>query len=72
MKILALDAATEACSVALWIDGDVKVRSLESGKGNAAHIVRMTEELLAKGGVALSQLDGIASSIGPGAGVWCR
>jgi tRNA threonylcarbamoyladenosine biosynthesis protein TsaB len=43
------------------------VRSLESGKSNAAHIVRMTEELLAEGEMSLSQLDGIASSIGPGA-----
>lgn len=67
MKILALDAATEACSAALLIDGAIKVRSLESGKSNAAHIVRMTEELLAEGGVQLSQLDAIASSIGPGA-----
>jgi tRNA threonylcarbamoyladenosine biosynthesis protein TsaB len=67
MRVLALDAATEACSVALLVDGAVAVRSLESGKSNATHIVRMAEELLAEGGLSLSQLDGIASSIGPGA-----
>ena len=67
MKILALDAATEACSVALLIDQELKVRSLDSGKSNAGQLVRMTEELLAEGGISLSHLDAIASSIGPGA-----
>jgi tRNA threonylcarbamoyladenosine biosynthesis protein TsaB len=67
MRVLALDAATEACSVALWNDGEIIARSLESGKSNAATIVRMSEELLAEGQLSLSMLDGIASSIGPGA-----
>lgn len=67
MRLLAMDAATEACSVALLIDGEIVARSLESGKSNAAKIVRMTEELLAEGQVSLSMLDGIASSVGPGA-----
>ena len=67
MRVLALDAATEACSVALWNDGEVTGRSLESGKSNAAKIVRMTEEVLADAQVSLTSLDGIASSVGPGA-----
>ena len=67
MRLLALDAATEACSVALWIDGEVVARSLESGKGNAAKIARMAADLLAEAQLSLSMLDGIASSIGPGA-----
>jgi tRNA threonylcarbamoyladenosine biosynthesis protein TsaB len=67
MRLLALDAATEACSVALLNDGKILARSLESGKSTAARIVRMVEELLAEGQVSLAMLDGIASSIGPGA-----
>ena len=67
MKVLALDAATEACSVALLNDGELIHRSLEAGRSNAAKIVRMVEELLAEAQLSLSTLDGIASSIGPGA-----
>jgi tRNA threonylcarbamoyladenosine biosynthesis protein TsaB len=67
MRVLALDAATEMCSVALLVDGQLISRSLESGKGNAAKIVRMVEALLAEAQLSLSMLDGIASSIGPGA-----
>jgi tRNA threonylcarbamoyladenosine biosynthesis protein TsaB len=67
MKVLALDAATEACSVALLSDGEIIGRSLEAGRSNAAKIVRMTEELLAEAQLSLRMLSGIASSIGPGA-----
>lgn len=67
MKVLALDAATEACSVALLNDGEIIGRSLEAGKSNAAKIVRMAEELMAEAQLSLSMLNGIASSIGPGA-----
>lgn len=67
MRVLALDAATEACSVALLDDGEIIARSLESGKSNAARIVRMAEDLMAEAQLSLSMLDGIASSIGPGA-----
>ena len=67
MRVLALDAATESCSVALLNDGEIIVRSLEAGKSNAAKIVGMTQEVLAEGQISLSMLDGIASSIGPGA-----
>ena len=67
MRVLALDAATEACSVALLTDGTAITRTLDSGKGNALNILRMAEELLAEGQTSLSMLDGIAASVGPGA-----
>jgi tRNA threonylcarbamoyladenosine biosynthesis protein TsaB len=67
MRILALDAATEACSVALLADGALISRTNESGKSNAVKILRMAEEVLAEAQVSLSMLDGIAASIGPGA-----
>lgn len=66
MRLLALDAATEACSVALLIDGALISRSLESGKSSAAKLVAMVNEVLAEGAVSLSGLDGIAAGIGPG------
>lgn len=66
MRILALDAATEACSVALLTEGQLAVRTLESGRSSAPKILKMAEEVLAEARVSLSMLDGIAASIGPG------
>jgi tRNA threonylcarbamoyladenosine biosynthesis protein TsaB len=67
MRILALDAATEACSVALLANGALISRTIESGKSTALKILSMAEEVLAEAQVSLSMLDGIAASIGPGA-----
>jgi tRNA threonylcarbamoyladenosine biosynthesis protein TsaB len=67
MRVLALDAATEACSVALAIDGAVIERARPSGKAQSEIILSMVQEVLAEAGVTLSALDGIAASIGPGA-----
>jgi tRNA threonylcarbamoyladenosine biosynthesis protein TsaB len=67
MRVLALDAATEACSVALLANGEMIVRSVDSGKSSAQQILSLIEEVMAEGQVSLSMLDGIAASIGPGA-----
>jgi tRNA threonylcarbamoyladenosine biosynthesis protein TsaB len=67
VRVLALDAATEACSVALLSNGDVLVRGVDSGKSSAQQILSLVEAVLAEGQVSLSSLDGIAASIGPGA-----
>jgi tRNA threonylcarbamoyladenosine biosynthesis protein TsaB len=67
MRVLALDAATEACSVALLANGALISRTIESGKSTAVRILRMAEEVMAEAQVSLSMLDGIAASIGPGA-----
>jgi tRNA threonylcarbamoyladenosine biosynthesis protein TsaB len=67
MRVLALDAATEACSVALLAEGALISRTIESGKSTAVRILRMAEEVMAEAQVSLSMLDGIAASIGPGA-----
>src|SRR5271156_4431975 len=67
MRVLALDAATEGCSAALFCDGEVIGRAIEAGRGHAQELLAMVEELLASGQASLSMLDGIAASIGPGA-----
>jgi tRNA threonylcarbamoyladenosine biosynthesis protein TsaB len=67
MRVLALDAATEACSVALLSNDDVIVRIVDSGKSSAQQILSLVEAVLAEGQVSLAMLDGIAASIGPGA-----
>lgn len=66
MKILALDTATEACSVALGIGDRSIVRYMELTRGHAEQILPMIDAVLAEGGLALAQLDAIAFGRGPG------
>ncbi|HEX3913838.1 MAG TPA: tRNA (adenosine(37)-N6)-threonylcarbamoyltransferase complex dimerization subunit type 1 TsaB [Steroidobacteraceae bacterium] len=67
MRVLAVEGATEACSVALFDRGATILRCIEAGKSHAQKILAMVEEVLAEGQVRLSMLDGIAASVGPGA-----
>jgi tRNA threonylcarbamoyladenosine biosynthesis protein TsaB len=67
MRILALDTATEACSVALLTDGGVIGRFREVGRGHAEQILGMVDATLAEAGIALGDVDAIAASVGPGA-----
>jgi len=67
MRLLALDAATESCSVALLCDGEVMERAGAAGKVHAQQLLSMVSEVLAEGQISLGNLDGIAASIGPGA-----
>lgn len=65
MKILALDTATEACTVALWLDGKVLERN-EMGGQHAERLLPMVDTLLAEAEITLKQLDAIAFGRGPG------
>ena len=67
MKVLALDTATEACSVALLTDAAVTGVFREVGRGHAEQILDMVDAVLAEAGTVLGMLDGIAASVGPGA-----
>jgi tRNA threonylcarbamoyladenosine biosynthesis protein TsaB len=67
MKVLALDTATEACSVALLTDAGVIGVFREVGRGHAEQILDMVDAVLAEAGMVLAMLDGIAASVGPGA-----
>jgi tRNA threonylcarbamoyladenosine biosynthesis protein TsaB len=67
MPVLALDTATEACSVALLTDQGSFSRFAEVGRGHAEEILRMVNDVLAEGQVSLAMLDGIAAGVGPGA-----
>ena len=53
MKILALDTATEACSVALGLDDHIIERYAELDRGHAERLLPMVDELLSEGGVSL-------------------
>ena len=67
MKLLAFETATEACSVALWIDGEVSERFEVAPRRHAELSLPWAEALLADAGVARAQLDALAVSRGPGA-----
>jgi tRNA threonylcarbamoyladenosine biosynthesis protein TsaB len=67
MKLLAFETATEACSVALWIDGEVRERFELAPRRHAELSLPWAQQLLADAGVAKSQLDAIAVGRGPGA-----
>lgn len=67
MKLLAFETATEACSVALYLDGDIIERHEVAPRLHADYALPWAEALLAEAGIKRSQLDAIAISRGPGA-----
>ena len=66
MKVLAIDTATEACSAALMINGDIIERFKIAPREHGELILPMIDELLLQAGITLQQLDGIAFGCGPG------
>jgi tRNA threonylcarbamoyladenosine biosynthesis protein TsaB len=67
VRLLALDTATESCSVALVLGDQLVVREEEAGRKAADLILVMVDAVLAEGGVRLTSLDAIAFGRGPGA-----
>ena len=66
MRLLALDTATECCSVAVLSEGRMLSREVELARGHAERILPMIDELLAAAGMSLRSLDAIAFGRGPG------
>lgn len=66
MKLLAVETATEACSAALYFDGQVIERYQVSSRDHAQLILPMIDGLLADAGWSLSGLDALAFGRGPG------
>ncbi|MBV2132824.1 tRNA (adenosine(37)-N6)-threonylcarbamoyltransferase complex dimerization subunit type 1 TsaB [Pseudomonas sp. MAP12] len=65
--LLALDTATEACSVALLHEGRVFSRYEVIPRLHAQRVLPMVQELLAEAGIALAAVQAIAFGRGPGA-----
>ena len=66
LKILAIDTATEACSVALNLGGEITHRSEIAPKSHSKLVLGMVEFLLQQSGLELRQLDALAVDVGPG------
>jgi tRNA threonylcarbamoyladenosine biosynthesis protein TsaB len=66
VKILALDTATENCSAALLVDGQLTARERLLERGHAEFILPMIDEVLAAAGTSLAGLTAIAFGRGPG------
>ena len=66
LAILAIDAATEACSVALSYQGKQYGQFEICPQQHSVKILPMVDEVLKQAGIKLQQLDALAFGCGPG------
>lgn len=66
MRILAIDTATEACSVALWNDGTTFAHFELCPREHTQRILPLVRAALADAEVTLTDLDALAFGRGPG------
>lgn len=65
--ILALDTATEVCSVALFNNNQqLQLTEIEEGNTHANMLTTLIESVVTKAGITLQQLDAVCVSMGPG------
>jgi len=67
MKLLAFETSTEACSVAVFDNGQVLERFELAPRRHAELALPWADALLAEAGLSRSQLDAVAVGRGPGA-----
>ena len=66
MKLLAVETATEACSAALYIDGEITERFSLTANEHTKLILPMIDTLMSEAGLLPQQLDALAFGCGPG------
>jgi tRNA threonylcarbamoyladenosine biosynthesis protein TsaB len=66
MKILAIETATEACSVALLAGDEIRQRYEHQPQRQADLVLPMVDALLAEAGLKAAELDAVAFGRGPG------
>ena len=66
VTLLALDTATEACSVALLRGGEKTHLAQFAQREHTKHILPMVDEILAQAGITLHQVDALVFGRGPG------
>jgi tRNA threonylcarbamoyladenosine biosynthesis protein TsaB len=66
MKLLAVETSTQACSAALYIDGNVSERFELTANEHTKLILPMIDSLMSDAGLKPQQLDALAFGRGPG------
>jgi tRNA threonylcarbamoyladenosine biosynthesis protein TsaB len=66
MNLLGIETATEWLSLAVGVDGAVHERSLRAGHRHAELVLPEIDRLLARAGIGVGDLHGIAFGAGPG------
>ena len=66
-KFLAIDSSTEACSVALYNEGEVVSQFELAPRKHAELLLPLVDSVLNSGNISLTDLDAIACGVGPGA-----
>jgi tRNA threonylcarbamoyladenosine biosynthesis protein TsaB len=66
MKLLAIETATEACSAALLIDGEITERFVVQPRQQSELVLNMVDELMAAAEISPRELDTVAFGAGPG------
>ena len=67
MKFAAFETSTEWCSVALWLDGELRAAEARAGHRHGELLMPMLESLLAGARLGAADLDAVAFGAGPGA-----
>ncbi len=65
-RLLAIDASSEQCSVAVSSDGKTESETCDTPKSHARVILLMVDKLLAAARLSLPDLDAVLVSLGPG------
>lgn len=66
IRLLAIDASTDACSVALYDNGNIIAENELAPKAHTRVLLPMIDRLLAKASLTLADLDAFAFGRGPG------
>ncbi|MFK7858600.1 MAG: tRNA (adenosine(37)-N6)-threonylcarbamoyltransferase complex dimerization subunit type 1 TsaB [Granulosicoccus sp.] len=66
MKLLAIDTSTDACSVAIIVDGQVLSDHRVVSQQHGALVLPMVDALMSQAGLKASQLDALIYGCGPG------
>ncbi len=72
MRLLAIETSSDACSVAIGIDGEVLERHTVEARAHTQKLMPMITELLAASGMEISALDAIVLGNGPGSFIGMR